>query len=166
MHTTMGQEIFKIEVTPLRPQLMSLAQSILADDMQSEDVVQETMIKLWLMRERLAEYRSVKALAYVITRHLCYNALRAKRLTTTNTDTAEMPDPGGNPEETMLRQEEYDRLLLLIDTLPDTQRAIMQMKHIEGLEVEEIAQLTGSQPENIRVTLSRARKKIRELFLK
>ena len=40
------------------------------------------------------------------------------------------------------------------------------MKHVEGLEVEEIAELTGSTPGAVRVTLSRARKKVKELYLK
>jgi RNA polymerase sigma-70 factor (ECF subfamily) len=38
------------------------------------------------------------------------------------------------------------------------------MKHVDGFEVEEIAAITGSAPEAIRMNLSRARKKIREIF--
>jgi RNA polymerase sigma-70 factor (ECF subfamily) len=40
------------------------------------------------------------------------------------------------------------------------------MKHIDGFEVEEIASITGSNPEAVRMNLSRARKKVKELFFK
>jgi RNA polymerase sigma-70 factor (ECF subfamily) len=40
------------------------------------------------------------------------------------------------------------------------------MRHLDGLEIGEIAALTGSTPEAVRVNLSRARKRVRELFMK
>jgi RNA polymerase sigma-70 factor (ECF subfamily) len=40
------------------------------------------------------------------------------------------------------------------------------MKHIDGFEIEEIAGITGCRPEAVRVNLSRARKKVKEIFLK
>jgi RNA polymerase sigma-70 factor (ECF subfamily) len=57
-------------------------------------------------------------------------------------------------------------LLEMIARLPDLQQAVLRMKHVEGFEVEEIAQLTGTNPVAVRTNLSRARKKIREQFLK
>ena len=57
-------------------------------------------------------------------------------------------------------------LLELIATLPDLQQAILRMKHIDGFEVEEIARLTGSTVIAVRTNLSRARKKVREQFMK
>ena len=80
----MEREQFITEVLPLRQQLLSLARQILADAASGEDVVQETMLKLWLMRDRLDQYRSIQAIALIITRHLCYNIAKAKR----NTDVA------------------------------------------------------------------------------
>jgi RNA polymerase sigma-70 factor (ECF subfamily) len=69
------------------------------------------------------------------------------------------------PEQDLMRGERMDELLALIETLPDLQQAILRMKHIEGMEVEEIARLTGSTPVAVRTNLSRARKKVREQFL-
>ena len=42
----------------------------------------------------------------------------------------------------------------------------LRMKHVDGFEVEEIAGLTGSTPEAVRMNLSRARKRVREQFFK
>lgn len=162
----MEREQFITEVLPLRQQLLSLARQILADAASGEDVVQETMLKLWLMRNRLDQYRSIQAIALIITRHLCYNIAKAKRNTDVALEEAGHISTGQTPEELLLLREENERLLSLIASLPDTQKAILQMKHLEGLEVHEIARITGSTPESIRMNLSRARKKIKELFSK
>jgi RNA polymerase sigma-70 factor (ECF subfamily) len=55
--------------------------------------------------------------------------------------------------------------MTLIGQLPDQQRQIMQMRDVEDLAYEEIEKATGLTSINIRVLLSRARKKIREQFL-
>jgi RNA polymerase sigma-70 factor (ECF subfamily) len=71
----------------------------------------------------------------------------------------------GTPEQDLLNEEKMNEILALIETLPGLQQAILRMKHIEGMEVEEIARLTGSNPVAVRTNLSRARKKVREQFL-
>ncbi|MDE8698171.1 sigma-70 family RNA polymerase sigma factor, partial [Bacteroides cellulosilyticus] len=53
----------------------------------------------------------------------------------------------------------------IINSLPTLQRTIMRMKDIEEYETEEIADITGCNPEAIRSNLSRARKKVRAVLL-
>ena len=57
------------------------------------------------------------------------------------------------------------RIRWLISKLPSLQQTIIRMKDVEGYELAEIAEITGTQVEAVRVNLSRARKKIREQFL-
>ena len=54
----------------------------------------------------------------------------------------------------------------LIDRLPGLQQAVLRMKHLDGLEVEEISEITGTSPDAVRMNLSRARKWIKKEFLK
>ena len=54
----------------------------------------------------------------------------------------------------------------LISKLPSLQQTIIRMKDVEGYELAEIAEITGTQVEAVRVNLSRARKKIREQLMK
>ncbi len=161
----MEQERFEIEIVPLRPRLLQIARWLLADD-SCEDVVQETMMKLWLMRHKLDEYRSVSALATVIVRHLCYNILSRERDTTVELNDETVLSLGVSPENEVIAREEEERLLRVIALLPDLQQAVLRMKHIDGLEVAEIARITGSSAESVRVNLSRARKRVKELFIK
>jgi RNA polymerase sigma-70 factor, ECF subfamily len=55
---------------------------------------------------------------------------------------------------------------MIIDRLPTLQQAVLKMKEIEQYELEEIAAITGTTNEAVRVNLSRARKKVREEFIR
>lgn len=150
----------------MRPALLRLALHYTEDEDEAEDVVQDVLLKLWFLRERLETYRSIDALAVVITKHLCLNRKRECRFKQVSLDEGKAIVGEESPEWTIVREERMDELLKLISGLPDLQQAVLRMKHVEGFEVEEIARLTGSNPIAVRTNLSRARKKVREQFLK
>jgi len=54
----------------------------------------------------------------------------------------------------------------IIDRLPELQRRIIRLRDVEGYELDEIAAITGTQVSAVTVNLSRARKKVREEFLR
>ncbi len=146
----------------LRPSLMEQAQRLLPRE-EAEDIVQDTLCRLWLLRHRLYAYRSRDALARTVLRHLALNRLRDTRHTAALLDTrAEVPDLADVTDDT---DERLAAVLSLVDRLPDRQQTILRMKHIDGLEVPDIARLTGCSPEAVRMNLSRARRQIRDQFL-
>ena len=150
----------------MRPALLRLAIRYTEDTDGAEDVIQEVLLKLWFLRDRLDHYRSVDSLAVVITKHLCINRRRGRHLETVGLEEGTGILEEDTPEQELVREERMQELMALIATLPDLQQAILRMKHVEGFEVEEIARLTGSNPVAVRTNLSRARKKVREQFLK
>ena len=162
----MEQHKFEIEAKRMRPSILRLAMHYTEDEDEAEDVVQEVLLKLWFLRERLEAYRSIDALAVVITRHLCLNRKRERNLEKVPLEEGRTIIGEDGPEWMIIQEERMDEILNLIAGLPDLQQAVLRMKHVEGFEVEEIARLTGSNPIAVRTNLSRARKKIREQFLK
>ena len=133
---------FKITVVPLRDKLLNYARRMTDDPSDAEDAVQEVMLKLWNLRQKLDEYRSIEAVAMTMTHHLCMDMWR------------------------LLEEKDEFRLMReIIDSLPTLQRTIIRMKDIEEYETEEIAEITGCNAEAIRSNLSRARKKVREVYL-
>ena len=150
----------------MRPSLLRLALHYTEDEDEAEDVVQEVLLKLWFLRERLETYRSIDALGVVITKHLCLSRKRGRHLDKVPLEEGMVIIGEDSPEWRMVREERMDEILELIAGLPDLQQAVLRMKHVEGFEVEEIARLTGSNPIAVRTNLSRARKKVREQFLK
>lgn len=162
----MEQHKFEIEAKRMRPALLRLAMHYTEDADEAEDVIQEVLLKLWFLRDRLDAYRSVDALAIVITKHLCLNRKRSVQAEKVSLEEGMEIVCEDTPEQTLIREERMDELLELIAGLPNLQQAILRMKHVEGFEVEEIARMTGSTPIAIRTNLSRARKKVREQFLR
>lgn len=145
----------------MRRQLVGEAMKVLHDSDEAEDAVQDTVIKLWTMRDRLDEYRSVESLAMVVVRRLALNRLRGVR----KVEVGENREDGElSPEERFIHEEEQREMTLSIARLPDKQRAVLRMKHIEGLETEEIARLIGITEEAVRKNLSRARRALMRRF--
>lgn len=162
----MEQEQFKIEVVPLRGKLSGCARRLLNDPQDVEDVVQEVFLKMWYIREELDRYESVEALAVQITKHLCLNRLQAFRYRQEKLSDSAVITADDNPYVALEQKDSVSQVMHIMELLPGLQQTILRMKHVDGFEVKEIAELTGSSPEAVRVNLSRARKKVKELFLK
>lgn len=156
---------FKIDVLPLRDKLLNYARKLTEDPSDAEDAVQEIMLKLWNMRQKLHEYRSIEALAITMTHHLCMDIWRAKRPDALSLDQVQAPSLSANPERLLEEQDEFRLMREIIDSLPALQRTIIQMKDVQEYETEEIAEITGCSAEAIRSNLSRARKKVRDIYL-
>jgi len=162
----MEQEQFKQVVVPLRRKLLIYAQRFLENPDDAEDVVQEVLLKLWYMRENLMSYESIPALATQITKHLCLNRLKAHSYKWEELEGISVESEIPSPYSQLEQKDSVAQVMRIIDRLPDLQQTILRMKHIDGFEIDEIAALTGSRPEAIRMNLSRARKTVKELFFK
>lgn len=58
----------------------------------------------------------------------------------------------------------YERIVRLLNKLPTLQQTIFRLRHIEGMEYADIAEITGTTPESVRQTVSRARRTILKLY--
>jgi RNA polymerase sigma factor (sigma-70 family) len=162
----MTPEEFKIQVLPLKNRLFRLALRLLGRVEEAEDVVQDALIKLWTRKDELESYSSVEAFAMTITKNLCLDRIRSKGFQTERIPERQVLNVSGEKEE-KLEREDFDGFVRkIISSLPDQQRAIMQMRDIEGLEYEQIAEVMELNINAIRVNLSRARKKVRDTILK
>jgi predicted RNA polymerase sigma factor len=97
-------------------------------------------------------------MASIVTRNLCIDALRKKHQTI---DIAQLPDEADFSDD----GEQIEQLMKVIDSLPSTQRTILRMRHLQGMEMREIALVLGSTEVAVRKTLSRARKVVRNRLI-
>lgn len=158
MSGAMTRSSFESEAARLRPVLLRIAASIVGNSDDAADVVQETLLKMWFLRHRLADYNSFDAPARVIVRNLSINFIRRRAIGPITTDKL--------PEQTVCERDESlsDEITAALAALPDTEQAVLRMKHLEGLETEEIAALIHSSPGAVRTALSRARRRIRDMY--
>lgn len=152
----MTQEEYKEEARRLRPRLLLTAGRYLSDD-DAEDTVQDVLLRLWQMVDTLR--MPIDALAQVLVRNFCVDRLRRSRPSLTLTANCEQADETESDER-------IERVLAMIDTLPTLQQTILRLRHIEGMEMKQIAELTGSSEVAIRKTLSRARQTLKQQYEK
>ncbi|WP_167606272.1 RNA polymerase sigma factor [Maribellus sediminis] len=158
---------FKTSVLPLSRKLLRFATHFLKDEEQARDVVQDVFLKLWQKRDTLGEIENIEAFTMRMTRNRCLDVLRANKVVAIDEETdrklkAQTVDVHSKVE----LSETAGQIRNLILKLPDLQRTIMQLRDIEQLSYDEIAEVTNLQINAIRVNLSRARKKVRDEFLK
>jgi len=144
----------------LREKMFRFALRIQGNVQDAEDIVQEVLLRLWLMREQLETYRSVPALAMTITKNLSHDHLKRQKTRTTLYVSPQISQE--SIENTMERSQMVEMVKKMIEALPGLQQMIFRMKDIEGYDIEEIALITGTKPEAVRMNLSRARTRIRE----
>lgn len=161
----MELETFQTAVLPLRGKLLQISLRLMEDGADAEDIVQEVLLRLWNIRSRLEAYRSVEALAVQVTKNLAIDRLRVRRRPRGEVEQLALDSGTKNPAEQLEERDAAACIRRLIDRLPPLQQTIVRMKDVQGYEIAEIAAITGTAPEAIRVNLSRARKKIREQYI-
>lgn len=162
----MTVETFKIEVLPLKHKLYRLAKRLLNNLPDAEDAVQETFLRLWTKKDVLKEYRSIEAFALTITKNLCLDRMKSKGYKTDEL-TENYERMGESTPHTKLElTESFEKIQLIIQSLPEQQRMIIHLRDIEAYDLDEIAEIMELNMNTIRVNLSRARKKVREKLTK
>jgi len=162
----MSQERFKAEILPIRERLFHIAQRILVEEQEAEDAVQEVLLKLWRTRDSLDNNESPAAYATTVTKNHCLDRLKVMNRQEPLDDSYSTRAGNDNPYLQLERKNTEEILQKIIENLPPLQQAIIRMKDMEEYEVEEIAEITGTNIEAVRVNLSRARKKVREEYSK
>jgi RNA polymerase sigma factor (sigma-70 family) len=164
----MTRDEFNDYVRQLSRKLYVLAFRILRKQEEAEDAVQEMFIKLWNMREKLNEYNSIDALATTMTKNYCIDQLRKQKhiIQDQNINQDYIYTTYPSPHEQLESRESADIIQNIIEHLPEIYKVIIKHRDIEGLSYEEIAEKTSQNINTIRVTLSRARRLLREEYKK
>lgn len=160
----MELEKFKLDVVPLRNKLQNVAKNMLANEVDAEDAVQETFLRLWNQRSQLSNHPNVGGFAMQTLKNICIDKLRAER----HNVSLDGISIAGNSITPYTFTEQQDSVLIIrniIDSLPETQRHIITLRDVDGYELGEIAAIIGSEESTVRVNLSRARKAVRDKFL-
>lgn len=155
----MTEQEYNEQAAALRPQLLAMAQGYLRSD-DAEDAVQDTLLKLWTMRDELRS--PMLSLARVLTRNTCIDRLRRAK-DTVNVDSLKvMPATTDATSEGLGGQ--VDRMMDVIDTLTASQQVVLRLYHMEEMSTKEIARLMGNSEAAVRQALSRARRAVLEKY--
>lgn len=165
---------FFSEVFPLKDKLFRLAFRVTLSREDAEDVVQETMLRLWRMTREGTAIDHIDALASTICRNLSLDLIsRSERqLRVPLDDDAQLdfshsllpaaPDPSLSLE----RDERSSAIQRLIATLPEKQRTALLLRDVESHSYREIADIMQIGESDVKVNIFRARNKLKELLMR
>lgn len=155
---------FKNDVLPLKDKLYRLALRITLDAAEAEDIVQETLIKVWERRDGWQQIDSLEAFSLTICRNMALDAAgRAGRGNVSlDQHNVEAPQTATTPSEALEGRERISLVRKAMDSLPEVQRSIMELRDIEGKTYSEIGNILQLSESQVKVYLFRARTKIRE----
>lgn len=158
----MNAKEFNKTIVPLHDRLFGQALRLTKQDADTaEDLVQDTLIRLWEMRDELPNHPHVAALASTVLRNKWNDYWRRSQHMLKSEQLIRHQQSGN--EDAL---DSMELINLIVSHLPPLQQKIFRMKEIEGYEKEEIMLVTGCSDESLRQNLSRARRFIREKFIK
>ena len=161
------QEIsFRDDILPLKDKLFRLALRITFDRAEAEDVVQDTMIRVWNKRDEWTQFGSIEAYCLTVAKNLAID--RSQKKEAQNVElTPEMEEESeiSGPYDQLVNNERMSIIHRLINELPEKQRLIMQLRDIEGESYKEIAKILNLTEEQVKVNLFRARQKVKQRYL-
>ena len=164
----MTRDEFNVLVRQYNRNMYGYAFRILRNQEEAEDAVQEVFIKLWNLGNKLNEYSSIGALATTMIKNFCIDQIRKKKHFISeegNLQVNQITD-NASPYQLMESRESEEIIGQIIEGLPEIYKTAIKMREIEELSYEEIAEKTQQNINTLRVTISRARKMIRDEFNK
>lgn len=162
----MTSEEFKSKVLPVKDKLYRFALRLLGDTEEARDIVQEIFLRLWTKKDTLKEYRNLEAFAMTMTRNLCLDKLKSASSRNLGLDEKRDVPEHKTPYSMTELSDNMQLIRQAMKSLPEQQRTVIHMRDVEGCDFDEIAEVMGLSMNNVRVILSRARKKIRDTLIK
>ena len=143
------------------PRLMSLAQRMLGDAAEAEDVVQETFLRAWRQAPSwIPGAARFDTWMHRVALNLCYDRLRRRRETPTDV-LPDRPDEGPGPDRGLQAQDVGRRVAEAMQRLPDRQREAVVLCHYQEMSNIEAAALMGVSVDALESLLARGRRALR-----
>lgn len=160
-------EAFEHLAYTLRPQLVKLCGRFLAAKQlpeEAEDMVQETLFRLWQMRGRLDSYQSPEALAVTIAKNVCIDRLRQQHMRFEPVEGEDMEDTR-ETDQGLIEHDTRRWIQSALNRLPAAQRRMLMMRS-EEMTIDEISTICNTNKQSTRTMISAARRFMLELLRK
>lgn len=159
---------FQNDILPLKNQLYRLALRITLDSAESEDIVQETLIKVWDRRESWTDIDNIEAFCFTICRNKALDYVRSVSSRNESLDVSqnERPDTSYTPSQQTVFSDQMAMVRHIVDSLPEKQKSCIQLRDFEGKSYKDISRLLDMTEEQVKINIFRGRKTIKEKFVK
>jgi RNA polymerase sigma-70 factor (ECF subfamily) len=142
-----------------------LAKRLLVSTEEAEDATQEILMKLWSKNDSIGKYNNVEAFAMTMTKNFCLDRLKSKQAGNLKLVHSNYGDDNSSLQKQVEANDSVSWVQKIMEDLPEQQKMVLQLRDVEEYDFDEIGELLDMKPTAIRVTLSRARKTVREKLM-
>ncbi len=161
----MTETEFEHIAAKLRPRLMKIGRDFFADDYPAEDIAQEVLTRLWVLRGRINVELGVEALAVRMAKNLCVSEWRKQKIRRA----VPLDERVAVDDRPMAKVEMRDNEAALeraLTSLTKAERRLYAMRHEAGMDIQHISAVTGIGARSVSTMLSTARRKLFETIKK
>ncbi|SHF53946.1 RNA polymerase sigma-70 factor, ECF subfamily [Mariniphaga anaerophila] len=158
----MTETEFKNSILPYSRKLYPMLKRILKDEEETRDALQDLMARFWSKRMELKKCRNQQAYVITIAKNYSFDLLKRKRNISFSENGEKQFFYVKAEEINPDLKEKFEQVHKVIERLPEKYREVIRLRDIDGFSYHEIKEMTGMEVPNIRVVLSRARKKVKE----
>ena len=157
---------FKQQLLPLNASLYRMAFKLMGNEDDAKDVVQDAYMKLWKMRDKIANVDNPLAYCLTVVKNMCLDRHRAASLNLIDKPPEQLPLAGDDSASRHIEQQQTSQLLnQCLTRLPAQQEQVVRMRDLAGCSMQEIESAMGITGTNARALLCRARKSLRNQLL-
>lgn len=156
----MTHEQFTQIYLPFSGKMYALAYNLLRNRDEARDCVQDVYAELWNKRDTIEQDKPPLPFILTMVRNNCLDRLKVRCAVPNDELLETLLDH--NTENQIDAASNLNAVIQLIDKLPSDQQIVLRLRTLDGLEIEQIQELTHFSRENIYTLLSRARKKLKE----
>ena len=160
----MDAERFRQTITPIRDTMFRVALGIMGSEDDALDAIQDTVVRLWTNRRLLAAASNSQAYCIGALRKQCLSMIRTRR-DSVALESCDLSDSDHDAAVSAIESRDSLRIIRqIIQSLPQGQKRAIELSVFSQCSNEDIARITGFSEQNVRTLLSRARRRIKELF--
>lgn len=161
----MDSTTFKQLILPHSDAMYRMAYYVTADRDDALDAVQESVASLWEHRGELSAVQDVRSYAVTTAKRHAINILRRRTFATDPMDYATMvPDPDSDTASRVEHPDMLSKVRSLMKSLSSNEQQVIRLRSQAECSISEIASITGLKEDNVRQLISRARRKLKELY--
>lgn len=164
----MSSDKFHQLILPMKDKLFRLALSIVREQIEAEDIVQDVLLKLWQKKDEWDDIENLEAYCFRSVKNLALDKLAAGAVRKTDNIDPERESIAFvdtySPYRAMVQKEQHSILYKCIDELSENQKLVFQLREIEEMSYREIAETLHISEDLVKISLFRARKKLKELL--
>lgn len=148
--------------------LLLCAQNIVGDQATAEDALQEAFIKIWKNLHNFRGDSKPYTWCYTVVRNCALNELRInKRQPLSGMDSEVLELLAGASSDSLAwdAQEISNQLNVALETLPEKQKMVFEMRYFQNIHFSELSSLTGISEGGLKANFHHAKRKVEEQLI-